>query len=217
MKGLVKTATAEITSINAINKLLVGRTIITEKTTADALEYWGNVLGVGALAWCHETPRPSPDHKESNEAEFVDGAWREVWHLPIDDPETAKAKAQDRVRSDADTAYEMPVTASNGEVWNGGADSASMIKNAADMAEFLGLATVAIYDKANAGHELTIQQARTVAAEIGSVYQLKFGAKQAAMAAINAVDLTAHDATAQLEAINYAAFLSAAIAAQTEA
>lgn len=141
------------------------------------------------------------DHPEN----WPDGPWHWEEPEPVQPtPEQILSRKQNDVRMAASESYREPVTDSDGTTWNGGFDSAQAIKAAADMAEFAGLTTLSIYDHGNAEHVITIAEAKAVAAAIGAVYQAKLAAKQAAMRALSAVDLTDADAVEQLNAISFA-------------
>lgn len=118
------------------------------------------------------------DHPEN----WPDGPWSVVEpevYMPT--LEQVLAQKQAEARSAAEKSYRQPVTDSNGNTWNGGFYSAQAIKSAADMAEFVGATELSVFDSTNVEHVVTIDQAKSIAADIGMDYQVKFAAKQAAM------------------------------------
>lgn len=138
------------------------------------------------------------------------GPWTEVVpdHVVLT-PEQVLSRQRAIIRNDAEISYREPVTMPDATIWNGGFDSAQAINSAAEMAAFLSLSTVSIFDSSNTEHVVTITEAKTVAAGIGADYQTKFAAKQAAMRALADVDLTAPDAIDRINAIEFANYLPA--------
>lgn len=102
---LVNTETGERLTISAANKLLSGKTIITESTTDVALAHWG-------LARCVEVERPGDDYRLSDTAEQgADGVWRQVWEPVNEDIEQARASAVTRINAH----FQQLATAAAGE------------------------------------------------------------------------------------------------------
>ncbi|MDX1464134.1 MAG: hypothetical protein R3215_00345 [Halomonas sp.] len=128
--------------------------------------------------------------------------WRQV---TSGEPTPAELLEQKRgqVRQAARQAKEAPVTDSAGVTWAGGFDSALKIKAAADLAEFAGAATITLYDVDDVEHEVTLDQAKAIAALIGGTYQQKLGAQKAALRALKAIDLDAPDARERIEAVDF--------------
>lgn len=156
-------------------------------------------------AWQNELGRSfSPDTPEQVGLTVFDNT------PPEPTLEQRLARQKSRVRQDAEVAYAEPVTDASGRLWNGGFDSASKIKGAADLAEFAGLDQIRLYDLDNAEHVVTLNEAKQIAATIGGVFQTKLAAKQAAMRALAAIDLDASDAKVKIEEVTWAGFYSGA-------
>ncbi|TFH85274.1 hypothetical protein EQG41_18345 [Billgrantia azerbaijanica] len=105
------------------------------------------------------------------------------------------------LRREAEAAYRQSVTLPDGTIWNGGIDAAIKIDGAVRLAENAGLTEVTLYDIDNAEHVMTIADGKAVASAIASEYQRKLAAKQAAFRELGAIDLSADDARAQIDAV----------------
>lgn len=118
------------------------------------------------------------DHPEN----WPDGPWTVVEpEVYVPTLEQVLAQKQAEARATAEESYRQTVVDADGNTWNGGFDSAQAIKAAADMAEFVGVSELSVFDSSNVEHVVTIGEAKTIAATIGMDYQAKFAAKQAAM------------------------------------
>lgn len=105
------------------------------------------------------------------------GEWR-----PLEDIKENKAA---QVKKEFLVACERPVIASDGVVWNGGYDSALMIKAACDFSEF-AQSDVKLFDLANEDHVMSVAEGKRVASEIAAAYQAELDHKQSRMRAIAA-------------------------------
>lgn len=72
------------------------------------------------------------------------------------------------------TAEAYADVASNGQVWAGGAESASIINGQADKTTFRGRPTGIIHSKNHEAHELNVNQIKEISADIADAYELSY-------------------------------------------
>lgn len=89
----------------------------------------------------------------------------------------------------------------DGIMWRGGQGSAQSIFNAVNMAEYSGLTSIDLRDASRKPHTYSLDQAKGIAAAIGADYQIKWQAEEQALLELDAIDLAASDAIAQINAI----------------
>jgi hypothetical protein len=124
--------------------------------------------------------------------------------LSIEELEELLGTKKDSIREQAETAYETPVTLSDGSVWNGGMDSALAIDGAVRLAENAGLTQISLYDSTNAERVVDIATGKSIAAAVGAEYQRLFGIKQKCMVQLDGIDLTSATAKDEIEAVVFA-------------
>lgn len=100
--------------------------------------------------------------------------------------QAAKLQQSSLIRQAFDSAQNAPVTDSNGNVWNGGFDSALKINGAVQLAQIAGSTSITLYDINNVPHQMTIAQAQAVAMAVGAAYQAAFARKQSLLTQIAA-------------------------------
>ena len=102
--------------------------------------------------------------------------------------EVSKEAKRDEIRAAFAAEEVQPIADPLGgaHFWHGGYSSAEKLHNARTMAMESGLTEVTFYDTANAGHTLTLDQAKAVALTVGAKYQQDFAKKQSLMRQIDA-------------------------------
>ena len=94
----------------------------------------------------------------------------------------------------------LPVDKFNTQ-WNGGFDSVLAIDGFTRMTEESGATEVVIFDFHNQPHTLSIGEAKSLAIEIGTHYQLAFAAKQARMTSLGEVTINTPNIISVIDAI----------------
>lgn len=89
----------------------------------------------------------------------------------------------------------------DGILWRGGQNSAQSIINAVDLTELLGGTSIELRDAQRKPHTYTLEDAKNVAAKIGTDYLKKWQAEEDALLALAAINLNDPDALAQINAI----------------
>lgn len=103
--------------------------------------------------------------------------------------EESKTSAARAIRAAFLISAEAPVN-SNGQVWNGGFDSAIKLDAAYRLAQAAGANEVTFYDANNTAHTLDFASALTVVIGVSAAYQATLATKQSLMRAIAAASDT---------------------------
>ncbi len=98
--------------------------------------------------------------------------------------DTAQTQQINLLRQNFVNESNAPVTDTNGNVWDGGESSGSMIYLACQMASLGGLSGITLYDHYNVAHPMTIAEGMTVAATIGAAYQTAYQKWQSSRAQV---------------------------------
>lgn len=148
---------------------------------SDYLAQWGaGAAEVVATAPPDVEPPYQVQELEPDKSE--PGVWTQQWEVVAPTLEAAQAYALGRLNRDFDAS--LPPVDYDGKTWRPGHSSAAVIRDAAEMAELLGLTEVTLTDIDNIEHVYTLANARLVGASIGVAYQQAFLARAAKRRAI---------------------------------
>ena len=159
--------------------------------------YDGNTYQV--ICYPNDQPEPIPAQVGFEKVFSLPLPYSEA-ALKLEQAKLAQSEKKAEIEAKALAAFSQPIEV-DGIMWRGGQNSAQSIGNAVSMTELLGGTAIELRDAQRKPHTYSIESARSVAAQIGANYLAKWQAEEDALQKLEEVDLSAHDALDQINAI----------------